>query len=59
MRSLSPLVGTSTFDETGSEPGRDKRGAYEGFAGPGGHGALAIRSGPGGFSLTRAIAWGM
>jgi hypothetical protein len=40
-----------TFEETWSHPERYKRGAYEGLPGPGGHGTLTFRRGPGAFSV--------
>lgn len=51
MRKLAFLVGTWELKESWAEPGRYKRGEYEGDPGAGGNGTLSIREGPGSFSL--------
>lgn len=51
MRKLDAVLGMWTFEETWSHPERFKRGVYEGLPGPGGHGTLTFRRGPGSFSV--------
>jgi hypothetical protein len=51
MRKLDAVLGAWTFEETWAHPERFKRGAYEGLPGPGGHGTLTFRRGPGSFSV--------
>src|SRR5262249_21779717 len=51
MRKLGVLSGAWALEERWAQPGRWKRGHYEGVPGPGGSGILTFRPGPGGFSL--------
>ena len=51
MRKLDAVLGAWSFEETWSHPERFKRGHYDGEPGPGGHGTLTFRRGPGSFSV--------